>query len=651
MHKKILPALLVAVMAITSLAAPYAVYYYPCGIQAGTTRRIIIGGQGLHKVQGGWITGEGVTITRVMPVPGFPRARGKGQGEWMRKWIHEVLDGTRQKHDLPEEATIEDSDWHPHPWWYNMHKCDFVELSIMARDMFVPKDDLQASPSLANLVILDIKADADAKPGRRDIIVFDDSGVSAPYSFFVSKEMRQEEPLYMDRCPYMIRKNGEPKLPPVTPPVVLDGQIFPGDVDVFYLKLKKNQDLVCSVTARELLPFLGDAVPGFFNAMIHLYDPQGEQVAYADDFFYLPDPILRYKVPQDGIYRFEIHDNLYRGRSDFVYAVECKIHDSDQVPFTPQERALHCFTPPSHHQIPQKSDKTIVMPGVLDCPGRTVRHYFEVKNPYSSYRMEVFARRQGSPLDATLKLYGPVGNLPLNAVPLLATWDQYPEKLFDVRNLGSDDLPIIKTNMLYTGSVLQFERDPVGEYVFEQPGKYCLTVEDISKAGGDEYTYTLAIQPQEPTFEVYATKSSFLMRKGDYSADIDFRVLKLNGFEGVITIDDTEDFTVETSEKDERMIEGRLSMKKTDWEGVKCLQLTASAEMPDGTKKTVRVTPTDPAEQAFAYTHLVPQPGFFFCAPLKKEPEIVKDLNIRKKGSDHANGQACNKCHQDGRKQ
>jgi hypothetical protein len=131
---------------------------------------------------------------------------------------------------------------------------------------------------------------------------------------------------------------------------------------------------------------------------------------------------------------------------------------------------------------------------------------------------------------------------------------------------------------------------------------------------------------------------------------MEFRILKLNGFDGEITIDDTDDFTVSTSQRDERIIEGRLSMSKDDWRGVRCLQLTASAHMPDGTKKTVRVTPTDPAEQAFAYTHLVPQPGFFFCAPLAKEPEIVKDLTMKKKGADHANGQACSKCHQDGRK-
>ena len=69
-------AVALLLVAGAAVAAPYAVYFYPCGIQAGTTRRIVAGGQGLYRVRGGWITGGGVEIVRVMPVPGFPRARG-----------------------------------------------------------------------------------------------------------------------------------------------------------------------------------------------------------------------------------------------------------------------------------------------------------------------------------------------------------------------------------------------------------------------------------------------------------------------------------------------------------------------------------------------------------------------------------------------
>ncbi len=646
MHRRIVLACALA-LAAAAQAAPYAVYFYPCGIQAGTTRRIVVGGQGLYGTLGGWITGEGVQIVRVTPVPGFPRARGKGQQKWMVDWIYELLEGKRSHHELPPEALTEDSDWHPNPWWYNMEQCDDLELSIIARDLFVPKNDLQASPSLADLVILDIAAAPDAKPGRREIILHDSSGVSAPYSFFVTAEPRIAEPYY--QAPRMVKLKGAAKLDPVEPPVSFDGQIFPGETDEFYLRLKAGSNLTCALTGRELLPFLGDAVPGFFNPIIHLFDPQGNEVAWADDFFYLPDPVLVYKVPADGVYRLEVHDNLYRGRSDFVYTVACTVGDTDKPVYTPQERAFTCFPPPAAQEVPEEDERTVVRSGSLACPGRTVRHYFNVTRPYSRYRMELFARRQGSPLDGVLKLYGPIGTMPLAAAPLLATWDDSPAKLYDVRNLGSEEQPIIKTNMLYVGSILQVERDPAGIYTFERPGRYCVTVSDISGAGGEDYTYTLAISPVEPTFEVYGTASAYLMSPDTYDAQLKLRVLRLNGFKGPVTLDDTEDVVADSYEIDDIKGEAGLTMRKKDWRGVKCIQLTASARMPNGKKKIVRITPTDAAEQAFAYTHLVPQPGFFFCVPPEKGPMVV-DSGQKKRGADHANGQACSKCHKDGRK-
>ena len=109
MHRRVLLTGAVLLLAATAVAAPYAVYFYPCGIQAGTTRRIVVGGQGLYNVNGGCITGGGVEIVRVTPVPGFPRARGKGQGKWMSDWFKELVDGKVKHHELPPEAVADNS--------------------------------------------------------------------------------------------------------------------------------------------------------------------------------------------------------------------------------------------------------------------------------------------------------------------------------------------------------------------------------------------------------------------------------------------------------------------------------------------------------------------------------------------------------------
>ena len=104
-------------------------------------------------------------------------------------------------------------------------------------------------------------------------------------------------------------------------PLVINGQIMPGDVDRFRLKLSKGMRLVMAASARELVPYLADAVPGWFQATLGLYDAKGNEVAYADDYRFNPDPVLFYEIGADGEYVLEIKDSIYRGREDFVYRI------------------------------------------------------------------------------------------------------------------------------------------------------------------------------------------------------------------------------------------------------------------------------------------------------------------------------------------
>ena len=52
-----------------------------------------------------------------------------------------------------------------------------------------------------------------------------------------------------------------------------------------------------------------------------LYDAKGKELAYDDDYRFHPDPVLFFKVPEDGQYVIEIKDAIYRGRPDFVYRI------------------------------------------------------------------------------------------------------------------------------------------------------------------------------------------------------------------------------------------------------------------------------------------------------------------------------------------
>ncbi len=83
----------------------------------------------------------------------------------------------------------------------------------------------------------------------------------------------------------------------------------------------KGERLVICTAARQLIPYIADAVPGWFQPVLTLYDAKGKEVAYSDEDRFKPDPLIRFDVPRDGEYCFTITDALYRGREDFVYRV------------------------------------------------------------------------------------------------------------------------------------------------------------------------------------------------------------------------------------------------------------------------------------------------------------------------------------------
>ena len=119
----------------------------------------------------------------------------------------------------------------------------------------------------------------------------------------------------------------------VTLPVTINGRIMPrparqqtaqftpGEADRYRFEGRRGQNLVITVSARELMPYLADAVPGWFQPAIALFDDKGTELAYDDDYRFNPDPVLNFRIPADGAYILEIKDALYRGREDFVYRI------------------------------------------------------------------------------------------------------------------------------------------------------------------------------------------------------------------------------------------------------------------------------------------------------------------------------------------
>ena len=128
--------------------------------------------------------------------------------------------------------------------------------------------------------------DSAAEPGQRELRLRSAAGLSNPLAFHVGqlpelckKEVRgdKEPKAFGDPKPGPQAKSTLPEPPiDITLPSVVNGQIMPGEVDRYQFRAHKGQQLIVAASARELIPYLADAVPGWFQAALaHLRFPRG----------------------------------------------------------------------------------------------------------------------------------------------------------------------------------------------------------------------------------------------------------------------------------------------------------------------------------------------------------------------------------------
>ena len=183
--------------------------------------------------------------------------------------------------------------------------------------------------SQTELVFAEVTVAPDAKPGRREIRVITKLGVSNPLPFYVGQVPEvARKPMKTCQLPVLGKEYlAQRKRPPeeeelrVTVPCTMNGQIAAGEVNRYRFQASKGQRLVISAKARELVPYVADAVPGWFQAVLRLCDANGKELAYNDDFRFNPDPLIYFEVPEDGEYVLTINEALFRGRESFVYRI------------------------------------------------------------------------------------------------------------------------------------------------------------------------------------------------------------------------------------------------------------------------------------------------------------------------------------------
>lgn len=607
----------------TAANAPRIGYVFPAGGQQGTSFQVTIGGQFLEGVDEIIASHPGIKLTK----SGFYRPLTQRE-------VNELMQKLQAIREKVQELSRSQS---PSRRLAGGYQALFAKV---AQEMGVTMDQIRAleeyrrlrmdpkrqpNPQIAERMFVDVSIDPDVPPGQYHIRVSKRGLYSNPLVFqvdswpeIVETEPNDREAMTVDTVPM---------------PLVLNGQILPGDVDRFRLPLRKGQKIVFALAGRSLIPYLADAVPGWFQAVLTLYDPRGREVAFADDWRFHPDPVLLYEVPEDGLYTIMVSDAIYRGREDFVYRLLV-----GEVPFVtsifplggrqgtkltlrlagwnlPQEelevdltsasvgvRLLEVFhagaswnhLPLAVDSLPEVTEKEpnnslaaahllsteAIINGRIDRPGDVDVFRVDARAG-EEWVVEVMARRLGSPVDSVVRVTDGAGKI-------LATCDDYEDK---------------------TAGLVTHHADAYVRVKAPSDGPLFVHLADMQQQGGPEFAYRLRVSRPQPDFALRLAPSTVNVASA-MAIPVTIWAVRKDGFDG--------DIFLELRDAPSGI---RLS---GNWvpAGVDHVTATVSvgASVPAGVYKvrmigratfqgkTIEreVVPCDDMMQAFIYRHLVP---------------------------------------------
>ena len=608
--------LLLAALPLWAQNAPHLAYELPAGGQQGTTVEVTLGGQFLPAVSGVYVSGRGVQAS----AGEIARPMTAMQTTTLRDRMQEL-----QK--LPADAAVQ------------------KEMVDIRGKLLLFNSTRLISPVLAETVTLHVTIAASAEPGNHELRVATPQGLSNPIIFqvgqlpeFIEQEIiRLETPGQAQNTPASI--NQLQLIQPVTDmaitlPAIVNGRIkpriaprsvagqaqpfTPGEADRYRFQAHQGQQLVISASARELMPYLADAVPGWFQAVLTLYDAGGKEVACDDDYRFHPDPVLHYAVPQDGEYTVEIKDALYRGREDFVYRIAIGelpfitssfplggkagvkttialtgwnlpanhlvvdgAHAPGSVPFMFDTLPEGFEKEPNNSQAAaQRITLPVTMNGRIDRPGDWDVFRFKGRAGQEIVA-EVYARRLDSPLDSVLRLTDAKGCQ-------LAFNDDHEDKGAGLETHHADSYFMTK---------------------LPATGIYYLYLGDVQQKGGPEYTYRLRISAPRPDFELRVGPSA-INAGGGQTVPLTVYALRRDGFSGKIELtlkDAPRGFTLTGGVLPAGEFELRLTLTVPQRQSLEPVSLVVEGRATIGGREvTKQAVPADNRMQAFAYWHLVP---------------------------------------------
>ncbi len=623
-------------------ARPYIGYVYPAGGQQGTNTQIKLGGQNLDDVNEVLVTGPGVTAKVVE----YDRRLNNQELQLLNEQVKELKRATSAVASATAPKTNSESAMAPATASGTDASVPMNPEAMQKLIATIEKRTREfvqtpACASISSLVIVEVTIAADAEPGARELRLVTPKGVSNPLVFHVGqlpefsrKPMITATIQTLGKEAQALRKRpAEEEEDRVTIPCTVNGQIASGEVNRYRFEARKGQRLVITTQARQLIPYIADAVPGWFQPVLVLYDAKEKEVAFNDDYRFKPDPVILYEVPQDGEYLLAITDAIYRGREDFVYRISIgelpfitslfPLGARVGAPVTPKMKGWNLqdasLAPPSTNAgpgiysltatgkgfvsnpmpfardtLPEAFDKEpnntpagaqkvtlpVIVNGHIDKPDDWDVFQFAGKSN-DTIVAEVYARRLDSPLDSVIKLTDAAGKL-------LAFSD-------DREDLGAG----VNTHQADSYFLARLPAD----------GAYCVHIGDTARKGGEEYAYRLRLGAPQPDFALRVAPSSVNFRSKS-TATLSIYAIRKDGFTGPIKLalkDPPEGFSASPVTLSGTQVVTRLTIKTAVVATKEPVNLTVVGSAKIGEKEIAHeAVPAEDRMQAFLWRHLVP---------------------------------------------
>ena len=603
--------------------APHLAYVYPAGGRVGTTFEVAVGGQNLLTVSNAFFSGPGITATVL-----------EASRPMNQKDFNDLRDRMKALQDKFKAARKAD------PGTNIWTAADAAEREDIRIKILKNPPNRTANPAMLDTVIVKISIATNTAPGESEIRLASPNFLSNPMKFCAGDlpEVTKlaAKPANPDLDKYIERLGGRPA-PVGTPkyeahvnlPATINGQIMPGGVDRYRFSATRGQQLIIAASARSLIPYLADAVPGWFETRLTIYDSKGKELTSEERFRFKPDPVIHFDVPRDGEYTVEIHDSIFRGREDFVYRLTM-----GELPFVTSIFPLggkaggKTSVKLSGWNLPEKEltlDNSTVGPGVIsvgekffnsvpfavdNLPEITEGETNHSENTAQAVTLpvivngrigqpgvadvfkfngragqiivaEIFARRLDSPLDSFLRLTDSAGKQ-------LAFNDDFEDKGTGLNTFHADS---------YLTTTLPAD------------GTYFIHLTDTQGQGGPEFAYRLRLSKPQPDFALRLVPSSLSLRTG-MSTPVTVYALRRDGFTNAIDLKlkgAPAGFSLSGARIPENQDKAQFTLKAPPQPTKYPVAISIEGQaLVDGKQVSHLAAPAEDMMQAFFYRHLVP---------------------------------------------